>query len=82
MHYGDNEAMKDHYVYAPGLILGILNPEDPRVIVLCCDSSYSKSLVFSTHWNVVHRQSNEESNDLSSEPRCHCASLPNDTRKG
>ncbi len=54
MHYGDNEVMKDQYTYAPGLILGFLNPQDPQVIVLCCDSSYSKSLVFSTHWKVLY----------------------------
>jgi hypothetical protein len=54
VHYGDNKAMKDHYMYSPRLILGFLNPEDPQVIVLCCDSSYSKSFVFSLHWKVLY----------------------------
>ena len=58
VHYGDNDEMRDQYTYAPGLILGFLNGPYPQttpdVIVLCCDSSYSKSSVFSTHWKVLY----------------------------
>ena len=58
VHYGDKEEMRNRYTYAPGLILGFLDPPNPKttpeVIVLCCDSSYSKSSVFSTHWKVLY----------------------------
>jgi hypothetical protein len=58
VHYGDNEEMRNRYTYAPGLILGVLNGPHPQtkpdLIVLCCDSSYSKSSVFSTHWKVAY----------------------------
>ena len=62
VHYGDDNVIKDDFTYAPGLILGFLQENDinlsdidnTRVIVLCCDSIYSKSSVFSTHWKILY----------------------------
>jgi hypothetical protein len=62
VHYGDDEAIKDAFTYSPGLIIGFLKNCDPgltetertQVIVVCCDSSYTKSSVFSTHWKVLY----------------------------
>jgi len=68
VHYGDDEDMHDKFTYVLGAILGFLierptfttsptswkKPEIINAIVLCCDSSYSKSSVFSTHWKVLY----------------------------
>ena len=65
VHYGDDDDMHDKFTYAPDAILGFLidhsNPVGPypepdiiNAIVVCCDSSYSKSTVFSTHWKVLY----------------------------
>ncbi len=54
IHYSDNKEMKDWFTYALGLILGFFVDKSPKGIVLCCDSSYCKSLVFSTHWKVLY----------------------------
>lgn len=62
VHYGDENTNEEDFTYAPGQILGFLkicdhaSPEKvtTQVIVLCCDSSYSKSSVFTTHWKVLY----------------------------
>jgi hypothetical protein len=56
VHYGNDEDMKDQSTYAPGAILGFMEVPVPafpketvtKAIVVCCDSEYRKSSVFST----------------------------------
>jgi hypothetical protein len=65
VHYGDDEDIKDNYTYAPGMILGFISTpqatsfaspgvDNTQVVVMCCDSEYRKSSVFSTYWKVVY----------------------------
>ena len=63
VHYGDDVPSPSDYTYAPGRILGFVFDPHPaanpvianvQAVVLCCDSSYSKSSVFSTHWKISY----------------------------
>ena len=63
VHYGDDPTQAYRYTYAPGKILGFVFDCYPvqapflgqvQVVVLCCDNSYSKSSVFSTHWKISY----------------------------
>jgi hypothetical protein len=61
VHYGDDVPSPDYFRYAPGKILGFVFDRHPaafpvienvQAAVLCCNSSHSKSSVFTTHWKV------------------------------
>jgi hypothetical protein len=62
VHYGDDEDITHQYTYAPGAILGFMEVPVPsfpqqsvtKAIVVCCDSEYRKSSVFSTYWKVLY----------------------------
>jgi hypothetical protein len=62
VHYGDDEDITDQYTYVPGAILGFMEVPVPsfpqqsvtKAIVVCCDSEYRKSSVFSTYWKVLY----------------------------
>jgi hypothetical protein len=63
VHYGDDVSNPHEFTYAPGMILGFVfdrypaaSPmlENVQAVVLCCDSSHSKSSVFTTHWKVSY----------------------------